>query len=74
MKEIGASVFDTIKVGTEDSWSSDPYIGTLENGGVDIAPFHDFEDQLPEGLTDDLDQLKQDIIDGTITVESESSN
>lgn len=74
MKGIGASVFDTIKVGSEGNFSNENYIGTLENGGVDIAPFHDFESQLPDGLTDTLDQLKQDIIDGTIVVESDSSN
>ncbi len=74
MKEIGASVFDTVKVGSEGKFSSEDYVGTLSNGGVDLAPFHDFEGQLPEGLLDTLDQLKQDIIDGKIVVESPSSN
>ncbi|MCF2707389.1 BMP family ABC transporter substrate-binding protein [Arcanobacterium haemolyticum] len=74
MKEIGASVFDTIKVGSEGKFNSESYVGTIENGGVDIAPFHDFESELPEGLTDTLKQLKQDIVDGKIKVESPSSN
>ncbi len=70
MKGISNAVFDTIKVGSEGNWTAEPYVGTLENGGVELAPFHDFEDKLPEGLADDLEQLKQDIIDGTIVVES----
>ena len=74
MKEIGASVFDSIKIGSEEKWTAEPYVGTLENGGVSLAPFHDLEDQLPDGLTDQLEQLKQDIIDGKIVVESPSSN
>jgi basic membrane protein A len=74
MKEIGTSVYDTIKAGSEGKFSNENYVGTLANGGVDIAPFHDFESKLPDGLTDQLNQLKQDIIDGKITVESPSSN
>ncbi|MGO1636884.1 BMP family lipoprotein [Ancrocorticia populi] len=72
-KDINNAVFDTIQTGAEGNWDGTNYVGTLENGGVGLAPFHDFEDQLPEGLTDELDQLEQDIIDGTIVVESEAA-
>ncbi len=74
MKEIGASVFDTIKEGSEGKFSSEAYVGTLENGGVNLAPFHDFEKKMPEGLADKLKELKQDIISGKLKVESPSSN
>ena len=72
-KDINNAVFDTIQTGAEGNWDGTNYVGTLENGGVGLAPFHDFEDQLPEGLTDELDQLEQGIIDGTIVVESEAA-
>ncbi len=72
-KGIANAVLDTIKVASEGNWTAENYVGTLENGGVDIAPFYDFESQLPEGLTDELDQLKKDIIDGKIVVESKSA-
>lgn len=55
-----------------DSFDTTLYVGTLENEGVGLAPFHDFEDQLPSGLTDELDTITQGIIDGSITVESPS--
>jgi basic membrane protein A len=42
------------------------YHGTLENGGVGLAPFHDFEDRVPDQVRRDLDEIRQGIIDGTI--------
>ena len=70
MKEIGAAVFDSIKEASEGSFSNEPYVGTLENGGVGIAEWHDFEDKVPAELKDKVEEYKQQIIDGTLVVES----
>lgn len=70
VKEIGSAVFDTIKSVVDDTWTADPYIGSLENDGVSIAPFHDFDSKVPQELKDEVEQIKQDIIDGTIVVET----
>ena len=43
-------------------------VGTLENGGVGIAPFHDMEDIVPAELKAELDVLRAGIIGGTISV------
>ena len=71
-KAMDVAVFEAIKAAMEGSFSSDPYVGTLENGGVSIADFHDFADKLPEGLQAELDQITQDIIAGTIEITSPS--
>ena len=71
-KAMDVAVFEAIKAAKDGSFSSDPYVGTLENGGVSLAPFHDFEASLPEGLQAELDQVKADIISGTITIASPS--
>ena len=71
-KAMDVAVFEAIKAAKDGSFSSDPYVGTLENGGVSLAPFHDFEATLPEGLQAELDQVKADIISGTITIASPS--
>jgi basic membrane protein A len=42
------------------------YVGTLANGGVGLAPYHDFEDQIPDELQRELDAIIQAIIDGEI--------
>jgi basic membrane protein A len=47
-----------------------PFVGTLENGGVGLAPFHDFEDRVAPELQGELDAITAGIIDGSITVES----
>lgn len=69
-KAMDVAVFDTIKAAIDGNFSSDPYVGTLENEGVSLAPFHDFEPKMPEGLQAELDQIKADIISGTITITS----
>ena len=70
MKQISAAVFDAIQSVVDDSFTSDAYVGTLENGGVGIAPWHDFEDKVSPELNEELEGLKADIISGTIVVES----
>ena len=71
-KAMDVAVFEAIKADIDGGFSSDPYVGTLENGGVQLAPFHDFESKLPEGLVAELDQVKADIISGAITIASPS--
>ncbi len=70
MKEIGASVYDVIKSVVDDNFSAEAYVGTLENGGVGIAPWHEFADLIPDDLDSEIAELRQQIIDGTIVVES----
>ena len=73
MKQIGQAVQDVIKASSGGSFSNEPYVGTLKNEGVGIAPFHDFDSKVPQDLKDEVKQLQQDIIDGKITVTSPSS-
>jgi basic membrane protein A len=59
-----------LEASTSDGLATGEFLGTLENDGVSLAPFHEFEDQIPEELKTDIIDLEADIIDGTITVES----
>ncbi|NQX11090.1 BMP family ABC transporter substrate-binding protein [Microbacteriaceae bacterium VKM Ac-2855] len=75
------SILKGIKVGVEDvttsvgddTFDATPFVGTLENDGVGIAPFHDFESKVSADLQGELDTIKASIIDGSITVESPSA-
>lgn len=69
-KGMDNAVFDTIKSATTGSFSSTPYIGTLENGGTGLAPFHDFDSKVSADTKSQLDQIKKDIISGTIKITS----
>lgn len=73
MKGIDAGVQDVITTGVNDEFSNEAYVGTLENDGVGLAPFHDFEESVPQELKDQVDAIKQEIIDGSIVVESPSA-
>jgi basic membrane lipoprotein Med (substrate-binding protein (PBP1-ABC) superfamily) len=73
MKLMGGAVEDVISADVEGSFDSTPYVGTLENGGVALAPFHDQEANVPADLQTKLDELKDQIISGEITVESAAS-
>jgi basic membrane protein A len=47
-------------------------VGTLENGGTGLAPFHEFDSKVPAELKSELDQIKSDITSGTIKIDSKS--
>ena len=48
-------------------------VATLANGEIGIAPFHNFDAQVPQALKDGLAQATKDIIDGKIKVNSFST-
>jgi basic membrane protein A and related proteins len=69
MKQMDVAVFDAIQAQLDGTFEGGDYLGTLENDGVALAPFHDYEDQMPEGLDERLEELRQGIIAGEISVE-----
>ena len=73
IKEIGASVEQTIKDSVEGKFTSDPYVGTLANGGVSLAPFHDFDAKVSDELKADLAKLTEDIKSGKLVIESQNA-
>ena len=66
---VAATTVDTVN----GNFDNTPFIGTLANDGVGLAPYHDFESKVPADLTAQVEDLKQQIIDGSITVESSNS-
>ena len=72
-KTMSTAVESVIKDDKDGKFDATPYIGTLENGGVALAPFHDLDSAVPADLKSELDQLKKDIISGTVKIESKSS-
>ncbi|WP_159501138.1 BMP family protein [Microbacterium sp. 18062] len=73
MKAIDVAVYDATIEAAGGDFDVTPYVGTLENEGVKLSSFHDFESQLPDGLVDELATLQESIIAGDITVESPNS-
>jgi len=73
MKAFDVAVYDATIAASKGEFDPTPYVGTLKNEGVKLSSFHDFESKLPAGLTDDLKKLQDDIVAGTIKVESKNS-
>ena len=73
LKQMGPAVFDVLSEAVNGNFASAPYIGTLENEGVALAPFHEFDGAVSDELKAELDAIKADIIAGTIVVESQSA-
>jgi len=48
------------------------YIGTLANGGVSLAPFHDWDSKVPASLKSELQQIGKGIQDGSIQTPTKS--
>jgi basic membrane protein A len=69
MKNMDVAVFDTVAAAVNDQFEGGLYIGTLENDGVGIAPFHDFEGEVPAEIQDRIPELTEGIINGEISVD-----
>ncbi|AQP45040.1 BMP family ABC transporter substrate-binding protein [Tessaracoccus flavus] len=71
-KGMDVAVFEAIQASLDGNFDSEPYVGTLENGGVSLSEFHDFDAEVPEELKSELEQIKADIVAGTIEITSPS--
>src|SRR5579859_5685064 len=54
------------------SFKGGNYIGTLANGGVALAPFHDFDSTVPASLKAELQQISMGIQSGSIQTPTKS--
>jgi basic membrane protein A and related proteins len=68
-KKIDVAVLKTIQDVVDGKFTGGTVTYTLADGGVDLAPFHNFDSQVPQTLKDQLTQLKADIISGAVTVD-----
>jgi basic membrane protein A len=65
-KAIAPFITLAVQQDAEDSWTPGSFLGTLENDGVGLADFHDWDDRVSGELKAEIVQLIQDIKDGTI--------
>jgi basic membrane protein A and related proteins len=71
-KGIQNAVKNAVTTAANGSFKGGNYIGTLQNGGVALAPYHDFASKVPSSLTSELNTIKQGIINGSIKVATKS--
>lgn len=66
LKNMDVTTFQAIKAAMEGTFEGGVIVGTLENGGVGLAPFHDLESMVPPELVAELEDIKAKIIAGEI--------
>lgn len=69
MKNMDVAVFDAVRAVVEGTFEGGTYVGTLENDGVGIAPFHEFEGAVPAELAQEVEEIRQGIIAGEISAD-----
>ena len=66
-KRMTQAVFDVIKdLSSGGAFTTDPYIGTLENDGTALSDFGAFDSKVSAEIKTRLDEIKKGIIDGSI--------
>jgi basic membrane protein A and related proteins len=73
LKRVDTAVEAATTDAVENRFTNEPFVGTLANEGVALAPFHDFDAKVPQELKDEVKQLQDDIVAGTVKVESPAS-
>lgn len=73
VKKMNEAVETVVKDDKEGKFSNEAYVGTLQNSGVDIAPFHDLDSAVSAETKSELEALKADIISGKLVVQSQAS-
>lgn len=68
-KAMDLAVFTAIKDSMEKKFDNKPYVGTLANDGVFLAPFHDWDAKLPAETKAEIEKLKADIKSGALKIE-----
>ena len=69
LKRLDNAVFASIEDALDGSFEENLYVGTLENEGVGLAEFHQFEDEVPQELKDGIADLQEQLISGDVTAD-----
>jgi basic membrane protein A len=67
-KHMAPGAYDTVKAALHGKFKGGLYTGTLKNGGVGIAPYHQWAGKVPKKLQREVAALKPAIISGKIKI------
>ncbi len=68
MKNMDVAVFESIEAQFDGSFTGGLYTGTLENGGVGLAPYNTFDGAVSAELKAEVEELRAAIISGEQSV------
>ena len=68
VKRVDNAVYDTIAAAENGNFKAGVQEFGLEDGGISLAPFGRFDDDVPQEVKDAVDQARKDIISGDVKV------
>ncbi len=68
MKFMDVTTMNAIKSAMDGTFAGGVTVGTLKNGGVGLAGYHDLDATIPAELKAEVETLKAGIIDGSIKI------
>ena len=68
LKRIDNAVYSAAEAVDGDTFDNSLYVGTLSNGGVGLADYHDLDGEVPDDLKKEIEDIQAGIIDGSIAV------
>jgi basic membrane protein A len=71
-KGLVAAVKASVLSAAAGGFKGGTYVGTLGNGGAILAPYHDFASKVPQALQQEVVQVGQGIVNGTIQTPTKS--
>jgi basic membrane protein A len=69
LKKINVAVYNTVADMAAGNFTAGTVVYTIADGGVDLAPFHEFDSAVPQSIKDEIVAIKQMLIDGSLTVD-----
>jgi len=69
MKNVDVAVYNYLKTVADGSVQAGISTSTLQNGGVGLAPFHDWDSKIPADLKAQIQQASDGIKDGSIKID-----
>ena len=68
LKNMDVTTFNAIKAVIDGTFAGGVTVGTLENGGVGLAPYHYMDSMVSPELKEQMTALQVGIIDGSVSV------
>ena len=72
VKNITKAVTTYVNGAASGTFPTGSYVGTLQNDGTGLAPFHDFDSKVSSDIKSELQQVWPDITSGKIKIASKS--
>ncbi len=66
MKNVDVAVYNYLKTVADGSFRAGISTGALQNGGVGLAPFYDWNSEIPTDLKAQIEKASDGIKDGSI--------